>query len=105
MSSTRWVRPAAGCRVPTLSNPTGPAVENTLNWLGETFGVVTVKVPVPLAPYTDAAMLASLEATLAALPSGPRVRAAVLDHISSKPALLLPAAAMVWRHGQRFQCD
>jgi hypothetical protein len=84
-------------------------VENTLAWLQGMFGVVVAKVPVPLAPYTDAGMLAALADTLSNHAEA-RIRFAVLDHISSKPALVLPAADMVGtcfrlaRAGQFFTC-
>jgi isopenicillin-N epimerase len=65
------------------------AVGNALRYHAERAGAKVVKVQVPV-PFTDPQpLLASLRTAL-----GPRTRLAVLDHVTSSGATVLPAAAM-----------
>ena len=65
------------------------AVLNTVRHVAARAGARVVEVPVPFPAMDEAALLASLRAALSA-----RTRIAVLDHITSASALVLPVAAM-----------
>ncbi len=65
------------------------AVLNTVRHVAARAGARVIEVPVPFPAMDEAALLASLRAALS-----PRTRIAVLDHITSASALVLPIAAM-----------
>jgi isopenicillin-N epimerase len=65
------------------------AVLKTARYVAARHRARVVEVPVPFPARDDAALLDSLAAAL-----GPRTRLAVLDHITSASALLLPLAEM-----------
>jgi isopenicillin-N epimerase len=80
---------AAGDEVLVLSHGYG-AVRNAVRHIAARAGARMVVAALPYPRPTDAAVLAALEASLT-----PRTRLAVLDHVTSPSALVLPLAAMV----------
>lgn len=87
----RSVPLAAGDQVLVLSHGYG-AVRNAVRHIAARAGARMAEAAVPYPRPTDAAILAGLEAALT-----PRTRLAVLDHITSPSALVLPLAAMAAR--------
>jgi len=85
----RSLRFTAGEEVVVLSHVYG-AVRQALRHIAVPQGVRVVEVALPFPRPEPAAVLAALAAAL-----GPRTRLAVLDHITSPSALVLPIAAMV----------
>ena len=65
------------------------AVRNTVHYVTERAGARMTEAAVPFPDPDEASVLAALEAALT-----PRTRLAVLDHITSASALVLPIAAM-----------
>ncbi len=65
------------------------AVLRTVDHVAQRAGARVIRVAVPFPRPDDDAMVAALAAAL-----GPRTRLAVLDHVTSASALVLPAAAM-----------
>ena len=82
---------AAGDEILVLSHGYG-AVRNAVRHIAARAGARMVEAAVPYPRPTDGAILAGLEAALT-----PRTRLAVLDHITSPSALVLPLAAMAAR--------
>ncbi len=80
---------APGDEIVALGHVYG-AVRNTIRHVCSVSGARMVEVPVGFPRTDDAEVLAGLVAAL-----GPRTKLAVLDHITSSSALLLPIAAMV----------
>ena len=80
---------ATGDEIVALGHVYG-AVRNTIRHVCATSGARMVEVPVAFPRPDDADLLAGLAAAL-----GPRTKLAVLDHITSSSALLLPIAAMI----------
>ena len=66
------------------------AVRKTAAWVAGRAGARVAEAPVPFPRPTEAEVLDSLAAAIT-----PRTRIAVLDHVTSASALVLPAAAMV----------
>ena len=85
----RSLRFAAGDEIVALGHVYG-AVRNTILHVCSISGARMVEVPVAFPRTDDAEVLAGLAAAL-----GPRTKLAVLDHITSSSALLLPIAAMI----------
>ena len=65
------------------------AVRNAVRHVTERAGARLVEAPLPFPDTTEAGILAALEAKLS-----PRTRLAVLDHVTSPSALVLPVARM-----------
>ena len=82
-------RLAPGDELVCLSQVYG-AVGNALAYHAARSGARVVRVPIPI-PFTDSAPL--LDAFAAAL--GPRTRLAVLDHVTSPGAVVLPVREMI----------
>ena len=80
---------APGDEIVALGHVYG-AVRNTIRHVCSVSGARMVEVPVVFPRPDDAEVLAGLAAAL-----GPRTKLAVLDHITSSSALLLPIAAMI----------
>ena len=80
---------APGDEIVALGHVYG-AVRNTIRHVCSVSGARMVEVPVVFPRPDDAEVLAGLTAAL-----GPRTQLAVLDHITSSSALLLPIAAMI----------
>ncbi len=80
---------APGDEIVTLGHVYG-AVRNTIRHVCGVTSARMIEVPLAFPRPDDAEMLAGLAAAL-----GPRTKLAVLDHITSSSALLLPIAAMV----------
>ncbi|MCC6717589.1 MAG: aminotransferase class V-fold PLP-dependent enzyme [Acetobacteraceae bacterium] len=80
---------APGDEIVVLAHVYG-AVRNTVRHVCSVSGARMVEVPVAFPRPDDGEVLAGLAAAL-----GPRVRLAVLDHITSSSALLLPIVEMV----------
>ena len=80
---------APGDEIVALGHVYG-AVRNTIRHVCSMSGARMVEVPVAFPRPDDAEVLAGLTAAL-----GPRTQLAVLDHITSSSALLLPIAAMI----------
>lgn len=80
---------APGDEILVLSHGYG-AVRKTASFVAARAGAVVTEAALPFPRPTEAAVLAALEAALT-----PRTRIAVLDHITSPSALVLPIAAMV----------
>lgn len=80
---------APGDEIVALGHVYG-AVRNTIRHVCSVSGARMVEVPVVFPRPDDAEVLAGLTAAL-----GPRTKLAVLDHITSSSALLLPIAAMI----------
>lgn len=78
-----------GDEVLVLSHVYG-AVRNTVRYVTERSGATVVEVTLPFPGTTEEAVLAALQDGLS-----PRCRIAVLDHITSASALVLPIAAIV----------
>jgi isopenicillin-N epimerase len=78
-----------GDEVLLLSHAYG-AVRKTVGFMAAASGARVIEAPLPFPRPTAEAVLAALAAAL-----GPRTRIAVLDHITSASALVLPIAAMV----------
>jgi isopenicillin-N epimerase len=85
----RSLRLAPGDEIVVLSHVYG-AVRNTVRYLTERAGARMVEAPVPFPRPLPEAIVANLAATLT-----PRTRLAVLDHITSSSALVLPLQRMV----------
>ena len=85
----RSLRLAAGDEIVVLSHVYG-AVRNTVRYVTERAGARMVEAPIPFPrPHPDA-IVANLQAALTT-----RTRLAVLDHITSGSALVLPLARMI----------
>jgi isopenicillin-N epimerase len=80
---------APGDEILALNHGYG-AVVKTARYVANRTGAVVREVPLPFPCPTDDAVVASVAATLS-----PRTRIAVLDHITSSSALVLPIARMV----------
>jgi isopenicillin-N epimerase len=80
---------SAGDEIVVLAHVYG-AVRNTIRHVCAVSGARMVEVPVAFPRPDDAEVLAGLEAAL-----GARTKLAVLDHITSSSALLLPVGAMI----------
>ena len=85
----RSLRLAPGDEVLMLDHVYG-AVRNTIRHVTEAAGAAITEAAVPFPDPDEAGLLANLAAAL-----GPRTRLAVLDHITSGSALVLPIARMV----------
>lgn len=80
---------APGDEIVALAHVYG-AVRNTIRHVCSISGARLVEVPIAFPRPDDGELLAALSAAL-----GPRTRLAVLDHITSSSALLLPIAGMI----------
>lgn len=78
-----------GDEILVLSHGYG-AVRNTVRFVAERAGARITEAPVPFPAFDDTAMVAAVAAALT-----PRTRLAVIDHITSHSALVLPAARIV----------
>ncbi len=67
-----------------------PACQNAARWVCDQVGAELITVPLPFPHPTDGAILEAVAEGL-----GPRVKLAVLDHITSGSAVLTPAAELV----------
>ncbi len=66
------------------------AVRNTIQYVGDRFGVKLVEARMPFPRLNEAELVASLTAAIT-----PRTRLAVIDHITSSSAMVLPLPAII----------
>lgn len=73
-----------------ITDQTYNAVKNTVRWVASRSGAKVVQVDLPFPAYSDDSLLEAFAAGLSA-----RTRVAIIDHVTSPTALVLPVARMV----------
>lgn len=73
-----------------ITDQTYNAVKNTVRWVASRSGAKVVQVDLPFPAYSDDSLLEAFTAGLSA-----RTRVAIIDHVTSPTALVLPVARMV----------
>lgn len=73
-----------------ITDQTYNAVKNTVRWVASRSGAKVVEVALPFPAYADDSILQAFSAGLTE-----RTRLAIIDHVTSPTAVVLPVAAMV----------
>jgi isopenicillin-N epimerase len=85
----RSLRLAAGDEL-LVSDHAYNACRQTMDWVAARSGAKVVVVPIPFPPVDDESVVAAFVER-----AGPRTRLALVDHVTSPTALVLPVAAIV----------